>query len=358
VTAPLRIGIYAPNMARGAPSGVERYVQGLVSGLAALDAPEEFVLFSDGPAPASPRWRRVEVRGMGRLSRLWFDHASLAKAARAERLDVLHCPKSIVPRGLDAPAVLTVHDLIFLRRPQEYGLLWRAYWPRAIRAAASRAAAVICHSEAVRRDVEAYLPDAAPRSRVVPSGVDVARFRDAAPAGGPPYFLFVGNLTRRKNLGILLEAHARTPGAELVLAGSPDFGAPELLARAREAKGVRVVESPDDGALASLYRGALALVHPSKDEGFAFPLLEAMAAGCPVIASTAGALPEVAGDAALLAPPDDAGAFAAAMRRILEEPALRADLAARGRRRAEGYPWRRTAEATLAIYREAAGRRA
>ena len=360
MSAPLRIGLYAPNMARGTPSGVERSVRGLIDGLAALGGPEEYVLLSDAPAPASPNWRRVEVPGMGRIARLAYDHGRLAEAAAAERLDVLHCPKSAVPRGLSMPALLTIHDLIFLKSPADYGFWWRLYWNRAIRKSAARSRVLLCPSDAVRADVDRLLPEGAGRVRVVPWGVDPAPFgAGAAKDLGRPYFLCVGTLTRRKNLELLLEAHAKAEsGAILVVAGSEGLDGAPIAAKLRAAagKGVILAESPADGELGALYRGALALLQPSRDEGFGLPLLEAMSSGCPVIASTAGALPEVAGDAALLAPPDDAAAWADAMRRAARDPALRADLAARGRKRVEAYSWRRTAELTRAAYREAAGR--
>lgn len=363
----MRVGLYAPNLASGTPSGVERYVRGLISGLRECGAPEDFVVFTDAEdLPESPRWRRVPLPPMGRLRRLAWDHRALAHAARDERLDVLHCPKSGVPARLPCPAVVTIHDLLFLREPARYGWLWRQYWSRTVARAVERAAVVLCDSEATRRDVERFFPATAAKARVVPPGVDASRFagEDGLPDGlepGRPYFFFVGNLTRRKNIPVLLEAHARLDGrsdAALVLAGAPDFGAGELIHAihaAGEKRLVRWLGPVDDRQLAALYRHALALVYPSEFEGFGLPLLEAMASGCPVVSSTGGALPEAAGDAALLVPPNDAAALADAMLRVAGDPALREDLVRRGRVRAGELTWRRTAERVLAAYRGAAG---
>lgn len=357
----MRVGLYAPNLACGTPSGVERHVRGLLEGLAAASGEEDFVLFTDArDVPAGPRWRSVRVPPLGRVGRLWWDHRRLARAVREEKLDLLHCPKSAVPAGLPCPAVFTVHDLLFMREPGRYGWLWKQYWTRAVSRSVARAAVVLCVSEATRADLERFYPGSGARARVVPNGVQAGRFAtaDGRPGGADPerpYFFFVGNLTRRKNVPVLLEAHRRLDGgADLLIAGAPDYGAEDILAAVRGAgPRVRWLGSVDDLELARLYRHALALVYPSAFEGFGLPLLEAMAAGCPVVSTTGGALPEAAGDAAVLVPPGDAGALAEAMRRVSADAALREDLVRRGRGRAAAFTWKRTADLTLEAYRAA-----
>jgi alpha-1,3-rhamnosyl/mannosyltransferase len=168
-------------------------------------------------------------------------------------------------------------------------------------------------------------------------------------------------LTRRKNLPVLLDAYASiraTSGASLVLAGAREFGGDEVLERLRRGEpGVAYLGRVSDSELAALYKGALAFVYPSSEEGFGLPVLEAMASGVPVVTTTGGALPEAVGDAALLVAPGSVSELAQALNRLSEDGALRADLVTKGLRRVAEHPWERTAQETLRVYEQAAARR-
>jgi glycosyltransferase involved in cell wall biosynthesis len=176
-----------------------------------------------------------------------------------------------------------------------------------------------------------------------------------------PYVLFVGFLEPKKNLGTLLEAIARLRrrGAwgttELVIAGAPGWGAapaPRVQALGLE-RTVRFLGPVPDADLPALYAGALAFAFPSLWEGFGLPVLEAMAAGAPVVASNRGALPEITAGAALLAEPEPE-AFADALGQLVGDAAVRERLRAAGLARAADFSWERTARETLAIYRAVA----
>jgi len=148
----MRIGIYAPNMATPAPSGVERYIAELLRALAKQPVDHDVALITDDAAlPLPARGRRVAVPSMGRLTRLRFDHFGLAKLAREEKLDLLHCTKSFVPAGLDCPGIATVYDVIFLKRPDLYPFWWGVYWRRALRSSVGRAKAVVAISAASKQ---------------------------------------------------------------------------------------------------------------------------------------------------------------------------------------------------------------
>jgi glycosyltransferase involved in cell wall biosynthesis len=210
-------------------------------------------------------------------------------------------------------------------------------------------------------------------------GVDPARVRVVPEAAGPaftprppeslpalarrlglplderPYVLFVGTLEPRKNLPLLLEAFARLRArldAHLVVVGARGWLDGDIMA-ARTNEAVHFVGWLGEDDLAVLYSHAGVLALPSLYEGFGLPVLEAMACGAPVVCSNAGPLPEVAGDAAVLLPPNDASLWTAALFETLTDRSQAAELRQRGFRRADTFSWRRTAELTREVYREA-----
>jgi len=201
-------------------------------------------------------------------------------------------------------------------------------------------------------------PSLESRSVAIPLGVS-ERFSgavagDAAARLGVTgeYVLAVGTREPRKNLGRLIRAFAELPTElrerfSLAVAGPPGWDDSEAHALASADARVVMLGFVDDADLPSLYAGASVFAFPSLAEGFGLPVLEAMAAGTPVLTSDCSSLPEVAGDAALLVDPAAAGSIGAGLARLLGEPGLRSDLAARGRDRAAAFTWERTARATL-----------
>ncbi|MFQ3661823.1 MAG: glycosyltransferase family 1 protein, partial [Chloroflexaceae bacterium] len=169
-----------------------------------------------------------------------------------------------------------------------------------------------------------------------------------------PYFLYIGTIQPRKNLTRLIEAfaHAGPDDALLVIAGRRGWLSEPIVRRVAELGLTNRVRFPGyvpDADLPALLSGALAFVFPSLYEGFGMPVLEAMACGAPVLTSTTSALPEVAGDAALLVDPCDTDAIAAALRRLAADAPLRASLRARGLVRAADFTWERCARKTLDV---------
>ena len=247
-----------------------------------------------------------------------------------------------VPLGWKGRTVVTVHDLSFERDPAAMGRLDRATFRWAVPRAVRQADQVLAVSERTKRDVvELYgVPEA--KVTVTPNGVDPAFFPDRRrPDAHEPYLLFVGAIQRRKDPLAALAA-AREVGLPLVVAGpekEPEL-AHELRAGGADLRGY--VPTPD---LADLYRGAAALVFPSRYEGFGLPALEAMASGTPVVAADEPALREVAGDAAVYAGDGD---FAAAVRLALDEREARVEA---GLERARLFSWAETARRTADVYR-------
>jgi glycosyltransferase involved in cell wall biosynthesis len=283
--------------------------------------------------------------------------------------DVAHGPDARLVGG-GAPQVVTFHDLFSLKTSAWSDEAFRRKKLARYADAAARAARVLCVSEATARDVASLLGVARDRIVVTPLGADPA-FRPLAEAEAEPtlrrlgvarpYLLFVGLAQPRKNLEAVARVFARlAPRREdlsLVLAG--EDGYPEgvlhgILVETGALDRVRLLGYTETADLPALYSRAEALLFPSRDEGFGFPVLEAMACGCPVVASDRGALPEVLGPGGLAFPVDAADEMEDALERLLsEEDARRAEVE-RGLSRAREFSWARTARATLRAYEEAA----
>ncbi|MCA1686879.1 MAG: glycosyltransferase family 4 protein, partial [Planctomycetia bacterium] len=307
------------------------------------------------------------------------DLLAMGRAAARARLDLLYFPAtySYFPVWGVRRVVVTMHDTLALARPDLVFPTWqgRVAWALKEHAAARRADRILTVSEAARRDLLAWFGLPGDRVRVVTEGPEdvfgprpVGPGSDAALARygvepGGRYLLYVGGLSPHKNLPRLIEAFGRSglgvEGFRLVLVG--DTGdvfhthVPELRAAvARAGLGGRVVFTgfvPDED-LVFVYNRAEALVQPSLMEGFGLPPVEAMACGTPVLASTAGSLPEVVGDAGLSFDPTDVGAIASGLRRVIDEPGLRAELAARALRRASRFTWAASARGILDCFEE------
>jgi glycosyltransferase involved in cell wall biosynthesis len=252
---------------------------------------------------------------------------------------LFHAPNCFLPLRRPCPGVVTIHDLAFERYPEDFsrrtGAKYRFFTPRAARSAER----VICVSRYTADDVVARYGVDERKIRVIPNAAALA-LGDAPPPPGP-YLVAVGDLRAKKNLGRLIEAWQRAQlPHRLVLAGLGTMDVPD---------GVELTGYVDDSRLDALMRGADLVVHPSLYEGFGLVVLEAMARGTPVAAARATALPETAGDAAVLFDPLDVDDMAAAIGRALRE---RDDLARRGRERAAQFSWEATARATADVYRE------
>jgi glycosyltransferase involved in cell wall biosynthesis len=339
---PVRVLIDTTYAWRAPQSGTGIYVERLGAALAMLDGVEV--------VPAHNERRRPPAGGgWGSLRNLLVDErwtqVELPRRARGAGADVIHHPLPAYAHASALPQVVTVHDLAFELLPGAFDPAFRRVARVTHRAAALRAGAVICVSHATAADVEARWGVRRERIVVAPHGPGQSLPGATGSGQAGNYFLYVGDDEPRKNLRGLLAAYRlyrerATAPIDLILAGSA--GAPD--------PGVRVEHRPDDARLATLYAGAAALVHCSLHEGFGMTLVEAMAAGAPVLAAATPAVLEVCGDAARYADPGDPSAFAAAMAEVAADPLLRHELAARGRRRAAGFSWTDSARIHLDAY--------
>lgn len=289
-----------------------------------------------------------------------LNHAHALERLRAGGHDLFH-PTYFDPYFLEhlrgRPFVLTVHDLTHDVMPEL--LPTRDDVAARRRLLAARAARIIAVSEHTRRDV-------IERLGVDPAKVDVVHhgFGWAAPPAPPPplperYLLYTGTRFAYKNWAFFVEAIAPllrdVPDLHLVCVGAP-FSAEERAHVGRLGLADRVVPAVvREGALRAVYAGAVAFAYPSLYEGFGIPVLEAFAEGCPAVLARASSLPEVGGEAALYFDPRDAASIRDALARLLGDPALRAELVARGRARVAEFTWERACAATAETYRRALG---
>jgi glycosyltransferase involved in cell wall biosynthesis len=332
--------------------GFGRVTRSLADALLRL-RPGEVVLFVPHgacvPQPWYPLAARIVALRRPRRGAFFFDGPAWRWALARVRVDVLHLPAWTVPRRLPVPVVATFHDATPFRFPSPPEA-WRRHRARSAIRSLARADRIHAVSHFAASQLLATLDVPAANVSVVHLGV--ATPFTPAPAPEPPvHLLFVGGGDPHKNLELLVAALAHPEAASLpplVVAG-PVAGDPRL-ARLVAAGRARTVAGADDEALAALYRRALALVVPSRNEGFGLPALEAMACGCPVVAARAGALPEVCSEAALLLDPDDPAAWRQALLALQREPERRAALSRAGPERARGFTWEHTARGLASVY--------
>lgn len=304
-------------------------------------------------------------------ARLRWEQWSLRRIIRRTAPDVYWAPWNTgVPWRCAVPSVLTVHDIIPLRHAGAFGSRMRRWCYRlSLRTSLRAATRVVAVSEATRDDLRRRCGVAPSRVTVVRHGVE-ARFSpepagdDAADFGlSGRVVLYVGGCEPRKNLAAVFAAFDAVAGragledVTLALTGTEDrldSTARAALASMRHADRVRMVGYVDDDALPALYRRASVFVFPTREEGFGFPPLEAMACGVPVVCSGVDSLPEVVGDAAETVGTDDTEALSRAVIDILTDAARAAEMSRRGIARAATFTWARAARTMADLFRDTA----
>jgi glycosyltransferase involved in cell wall biosynthesis len=362
----LRIGVDARKLRDG---GIGTYIRNLLGVFFGRPEGHRFVVFlleEDLGALTQPDSPAEEVKvhaGKYSVSEHWL----LARAARRAKVDLYHSPHYTLPLPIQCPAIVTVHDLIHVRFARFFPAGAGIYARTIAGAAVRKARLVLVDSSHVRDDVQEILGVSNDRVRVVPLGISKEFTRRSAEDSerflrkrGLPsaYFLYVGARKKHKNLALLIDALERLPRSDrlpLVLSG-PGWKMAHPLAQRAQRAGVssciHFAGALPDEDLALLYSGAALYLQPSLDEGFGLPPLEAMACGTPVLSSSAGALRETLGDAAVLLPPSEPELWAETMTELLQNSLRREELIRRGLAHARAFTWERTAQLTMSAYAE------
>lgn len=365
---PVRVGIDLTTSARS-QTGLETYALSLTEAVLMRGSDLEFVVFTSSPRPQSLQAKGGRVHFVespfGReilRNQLW-----LVRAAWKHQVDLMHYP-AFPPLFPPRRFVLTIHDLTPWRFPRSMSRKGFLYFRSLLGAWAHRSRAILTVSSSARDEIVRILKIPAERVSVVRPAVrsglsshPISRDREILASFNlvPGYILFVGIIEPRKNLPVLIEAFAKSKdhngGHKLVLAGRPGWGVDDVglaIRRHRLEDSVVLAGYVTDEQLAALYRGAGFLVQPSVYEGFGLPVLEAMALGCPVIASRIPPHEEVLGDAGIYFSPLNVDELAGKMR-LLSSPDQRLHYAERGKARATQFTWQRAAEQVEAVYQAA-----
>ncbi len=368
----MRIGIDATALP-AQPFGAGVYIIHLIRALAALNLDDRLVVFVHrsrreliGEArnvewvmiPDKSRWRRM----------LW-EQIELPRWVHRFRLDLLHSLHYTRPFFLPCKSVVTFHDMTFFLYPHLHTLTKRLFFQAAIRFSGSKADALIAVSESTRRDVLRLLKLPPKKVFTVYHGVaegfkpiaETSLLENIRNKYGLParFILYVGLVEPRKNLPLLLRAFKKATndgvGAQLVVAGSfgwmvePVFEQLQELGLEEKVHFTGYIPRQD---LPMVYNLADFLVYPTLYEGFGLPVLEAMACGCPVVASAVSSIPEVVGEAGVLVPPNDEDALAQAILSMWHDQDLRERLAKQGRQQSSNFTWERTAQETAWVYHQ------
>jgi glycosyltransferase involved in cell wall biosynthesis len=365
------------SLTMGENAGVSSYTRGLLEGLAAIDAENEYLLYSYldvlQPLLAVPRKANFSLRtlqlGAEHWERVWL-RADLPPKEALEAADIIHSPFFNAPKDHHGSLVVTIHDISFLLQPQFHTEANRLHCLQGTLNAALYADRIIAVSAQTKKDLMDYFAIPEDRIRVVHEASNKIYYPERNVECIQDtlqrlkifhnFILFVGSLEPRKNLQTLLQAYAtyvkHHAGPELlVVAGAQGWlngDISRIVADLGLEERVKFLGYVKEADLRVLYSVAKLFVYPSFYEGFGLPPLEAMACGAPVITSNTSALPEVVGDAALLIDPHSSEALCQAMRTVLADGDMRSQMRRKSLDRAQLFSWERAARETLAVYQE------
>ena len=376
----MRVGISALQLAR-ANSGIGQYIYNLISRLLLIDEGDFYIYTSRGNA--RQEWkhlngvviREFEFKKHQVARRNLFELFTFGRVLERDRLSVFWAPDAKIPLIMPCklPIIVTVHDLAIFKEANTYQKSRVIYWRKLFRRAVGTASRIVAISNTTKQDLVDIMGVNPEKIVVVYNGVD-ERYRVSCYSQSlddirrkyllpPKYLLFVGIISPRKNLSTLLKSLALLKTKyrmqhKLVIVGEKGWlyrDVFRLVSTLGLEQSVIFTGFIDDVDLPAVYRMADVFVYPSLYEGFGLPVVEAMASGVPVVTSARSALPEVAGDAALLVDPRDAVQIGDAVYRVLTDPSLRQRLISKGLSRSREFSWEDAAQKLHKLFTELAG---
>jgi glycosyltransferase involved in cell wall biosynthesis len=358
----MRIGIDIQSTTTGNFSGLGYYTSNLISALRKIDTENEYILFKN----------KFFYGNLSVPKRILWEQIILPSQVFAKEIDILHIPAFSPPmllmKSRRCKVVVTLHDLIGIRMPNNnLSLSSRFYWSRYLEWMARDADIVITDSDYSKKDIMELLTIPEKKVKVIYLSAseifhpvdDKEKIKYVKAKynirEGEEYILYVGNIEFRKNLILLVEIWEKFQiEHKLLLAGAFTKYAQTLIRTVREKrledKIIFTGYVPSEELLL-LYNGALLFVYPSLYEGFGLPVLEAMSCGVPVVTSNVTALPEIVGNAGMLASPTDVDEFGYAILEVLNSTSLRNALREKGFSRVKAFSWEKTAKETLEVYK-------
>lgn len=355
-------------------AGVGNYVVSLVQELSKIDDENEYTIFvnRDNEQFFKTNNKHFQIIILPdytrkKLLRIVWEQFRLPKLLKKMNIDLLHSPGFVAPLKMSAKSVVTVHDMTFFSHPECHTRFKRLYFQNMIPKSIASADAVIADSENTTQEICKYLHTPKEKITTVHLGVG-EHFKQINRRKAKEYLktkyhinnrfiLFVGTIEPRKNVQTLVDAflQIKDPKLKLVIVGNKGWNVAELFKVITESPIKEQIILPGyvtDEDLVKFYNAAEVFVYPSLYEGFGIPIIEAMACGCPVITSNVSSMPEVAGTAALLVDPNNANEIKNAVQKILKNKELRELLIKDGIKQAKKFSWKKTAQATLAVYKK------
>ncbi|OGS21271.1 MAG: hypothetical protein A2252_08375 [Elusimicrobia bacterium RIFOXYA2_FULL_39_19] len=353
----MRIGIDIQSTT-GKPSGLGYYTLNLINSLKTVDINNDYYYFKNN----------LFTGHLNTLERIFWEQGILSFNSFDKNIDILHVPGFSPPVITKARLIVTVHDLIGMKMPENnLGFFSRFYWGKYLPATVKRADLIITDSIHSKKDIVELLKVPEKKVRVIYLSAGnnykpvnnpdkIAQIKTKYGISDFKYALFVGNIEPRKNILSIIKAWSRIKEPiKLVIAGSKSKYSDTVFKTIKEnnlKENIIATDYIDIKDLVYLYNGASFFIYPSLYEGFGLPVLEAMSCGIPVITSKTTSLPEITGNSAITIDPNNIDELFESINSLIKDDILRKNLSAKGLLKASEFSWEKTAKETLKAYRE------